>query len=361
MISEIGSNFWINPEDLDKPKNLGSPEQFGIRGSDYVWLSTGRSATALVLDTIEERNPDINKIAILPPFTCHTVIEPLLAKGYKIETYHVDKNLYADPAQILQTVINKKASVLLFHRYFGIDTTVEIEKIFPELKASGVVTIEDCTQCLYSDFKKTGADYYVGSIRKWCGTPDGGFAVCKEGRFSCKPTEIDLELQESKKQASLMKYHYMIEGKGDKQEFLSKYREAEDILYSQKDYFKISDLSAIVQSNIDVKQLKDRRRKNFMIIADGLSGNNDIKPIFETLSSGEVPLYCPLLCKNRAQIQTLLAQNNVFAPIIWRKAECCPAIDADSDYVYENILCIPVDQRYDVDDMERVIGVLNHK
>ena len=24
------------------------------------------------------------------------------------------------------------------------------------------------------------SDYFVGSIRKWCGVPDGGFAVCKK-------------------------------------------------------------------------------------------------------------------------------------------------------------------------------------
>lgn len=44
--------------------------------------------------------------------------------------------------------------------------------------------------------------------------------------------------------------------------------------------------------------------------------------------------------------------------VIWHKAECSPVVDEDADYVYDHILCIPVDQRYDSDDMERIVTVL---
>lgn len=358
MLSEIGSNFWIKPEELELNNNLGSPCDFGFDGSDYVWMSTGRSATMLVLKTIEEKNPLINKVAVLPPFTCHTVVEPFLERGYTIFTYKVDKNLQANVNDIQNCVEQSGAKLLLFHRLFGIDTTKGIDNIVERMQKLGVVIIEDCTQCVYSTFKKSSADFHVCSIRKWCGVPDGGFAVCKDGVFNNKPTTFDISLQDSKKDASIMKYEYLFNGTGNKKLFLSKYREAEDILDEQKEFFAISELSACIQSHLDVELLKNKRRENFKIVAGGLKDIKGIQVIFPTLEDDETPLYCPILCDNRPEVQNLLVNNSIFAPIVWPKAECCPEVNDETDYVYDHILCIPIDQRYDRDDIERVVDVI---
>lgn len=359
MLSEVGSNFWITPEDL-KQDFFSEIDiaQFGCDYSDYAWFSTGRSATSYVLNTIELRNPDVKKVAVLPPFTCHTVIEPFLQRGYEIHTFHVDRNLMSTASDLLDEVEKHQASVILFHRYFGFDTVKDIDTIVPQLKRKGVVVIEDCTQCLYSSFHKSDADYYVSSIRKWCGVPDGGFAICKDGSFANKPSQQDRKLQDAKKAASILKYEYLFERKGDKSIFLTKYREAEDILDSQKTFFTISELSKSIQCNLNIQQLKSKRRKNFEIIANGLADAKNIKVIFSVLNEDEVPLYCPILCEDRQAIQTILVKNSIFAPVVWSKADCCPQVDADTDYIYEHILCIPIDQRYSIDDMERVVSVI---
>ena len=61
------------------------------------------------------------------------------------------------------------------------------------------------------------ADYFVGSIRKWCGVPDGGFAVCKDGAFTDKPMRSDIALERAKRVASEMKYRYLFLYAGDKE------------------------------------------------------------------------------------------------------------------------------------------------
>ena len=63
MGKEIGSNFDLEPSmDLSVlPEKLYS-EQFGVKGSDELFLSTGRGAENFILDTIEERNPKIKKV-----------------------------------------------------------------------------------------------------------------------------------------------------------------------------------------------------------------------------------------------------------------------------------------------------------
>lgn len=358
MQSEIGSNFWIHPNEINKEASVIKPKQFGCNGSDYVWMSTARSATSFILDRIDNRN--VEKIAVIPSFTCHTVIEPFITKGYKIHTYHINRKLLADANDILEVIKSTGASVFLFHKYFGWNTITNLENIMPELKRLGVVTIEDCTQNLYSTFKRADADYFVGSIRKWCGVPDGGFAVCKVGQFEDKPQNVDKELEIAKMEASILKYKCLFEGKGEKRTFLKRYREAEDILNNQNEYYSISDLSTIIQSNLDIENLINKRRKIFEVIVDCLKeiGFFGEKLIFNTLNDNEVPLYCPILCEEREKVQSVLALNNIYAPVIWHKAECSPVVDEDADYVYDHILCIPVDQRYDSDDMERIVTVL---
>lgn len=43
--------------------------------------------------------------------------------------------------------------------------------------------------------------------------------------------------------------------------FLTKYREAEDILDEEKQYFAISDLSSAIQSNLDIESLKQKEER----------------------------------------------------------------------------------------------------
>lgn len=362
MQREIGSNFWISPEEINKESLVITPKQFGCDGSDFVLMSTGRSATLFVLDDIEKRNANVRKIAVVPSFTCHTVIEPFLAKGYEVYSYHVDKGLMADAYDILKQIRRVNAGVLIFHKFFGWDTIRNMDAIIPQLKELGIVTIEDCTQNLYSTFNKENVDYYVGSIRKWCGVPDGGFAVCRHGEFENKPQCSDKDLEQTKREAAILKYKYLFENKGNKQTFLSKYRKAEDILNNQDNYYSISELSTRLQSNLDVEYVINQRKENFKSLVDGLEGCNvrDIRLIFNELNKNEVPLYCPILCSDRKTVQSYLARHDIFAPIIWRKADCCPIVDVEADYLYAHILCIPIDQRYDSDDMKKVISVLGN-
>lgn len=359
MLSEIGSNFWISPNEGSVGKSLGSPFQFGYHGSDYVWTSTGRSATRLVLQTIQERNSNVKKVALLPPFTCHTVFEPFMDFGYEIHTLPINLDLLISAEDILRYQDKYGAGVVLVHRYYGFDTLPGFNKVVKALRDKGIIVIEDCTQCLYSNYPISDADYVVASIRKWCGVPDGGFAICKDARFLNKPVQTDKAMVEAKRIASELKYQFLFEGKGDKPTFKAKYREGEELLDNQADYYAIGELSAAIQAELDVEMLKTKRRANFKVLMDGFQNKEGIKVVFNTLPSDVVPLYFPILVNARESIQGLLADNDIYAPVVWPKADNCPAIDEVAETIYDKILCIPIDQRYDVDDMQRIVNVIN--
>lgn len=357
MLKEIGSNFWLDPHQHYGNATLGTPEQFYCSGSDYAWLSTGRSAIRFVISSIEERNPKKKKVAVLPSFTCDTVIAPFFQAGYEVYYYQVSKDLTATAGHILNTAFEYDAAIVLFHRYFGFDTLdCQIDIMCERLREAGISTIEDCTQCLYSMIPRGAADYYVGSIRKWVGTPDGGFAVCRAGKFTKKPVFSDVELERAKVSASYTKYEYIIHHQGDKGRMLAMYREAEDLLDNQRTVFAISDTSAKVQANLDKEELVRKRRNNYKLLEVSLTSK--VSRVF-SLKEGVVPLYFPILVDDRASLQRCLIDNAVYAPIVWPKDEFQPIQSKETEHLYQHMLCIPIDQRYDNDDMNRVIGVIN--
>ena len=358
MLSEIGSNFWLNPNQPFNDCPLGTPEQFNCKGNDYVWLSTGRSAIRFVIKTVEGRKPDIKKVAVLPSFTCDTVFEPFLRMGYDVYYYPVEKDLTTTSDAILETAFKHDASIVLFHRYFGFDTLDgQVDRMCDLLRGLGKFSIEDCTQCLYSGIPRANSDFIVGSIRKWTGTPDGGFAVCHSGVFSNKPERPDCELEAAKIKASYAKYGYLFEHKGDKSEMLALYRKAEDILDHQNEIYAISPMSSIVQSNLAFDELVNKRRNNFNILRTTI--REPRLPLFSLDGNQAVPLYFPVLVEDRAALQRHLVQNAIYAPVVWPKDEQQPIQCEGAENAYSHLLCIPIDQRYDADDMNRIIEVVN--
>lgn len=358
MLSEIGSNFWIAPEDLTGNCSLQPPYSFGYRGSDYAWLSTGRSATRFVLKTIEERNPNIKKVALLPPFTCHTVIEPFIEFGYEVHTLPISLGLETTADEIIRGQGLTQASVLIVHRYYGFDTLPGINQAVEVLRAKGVVIIEDCTQSMNSTFKPSDADYFVGSIRKWCGVPDGGFAICKEGRFTEKPTVEDEAMVEAKRIASVLKYQFLFNHQGDKPTFKAKYREGEGLLDEQHGFYSIGNISATIQANLNIETLRCQRQSNYQTLLNGLRNVPSFRILFNELPEEVVPLYFPIHVEDREALQGLLADNDIYAPVVWPKPDFCPPICKEAEEIYEKILCIPIDQRYSVDDMDRIVKVI---
>lgn len=359
MLSEIGSNFWLNPNQKYNNKNIGTPQQFNCMGEDYAWLSTGRSAIEFAIRAIEERKPDLKKVAVLPSFTCDTVFEPFLKLGYEVYYYPVEHNLTTTSDSILETALKYDASIVLFHRYFGFDTLDgQVDRMCGILRGLGKYTIEDCTQCLYSDISRADSDYTVGSIRKWTGTPDGGFIVSHHSRLNNKPSSYDVELEKAKVDASYAKYSFLIEQKGDKGEMLAKYRKAEDILDCQTEIYGISEMSVMVQASLNKEELVSKRRVNFEFLSNNLTSR--LKPVFHLGRNKEVPLYFPVLVNDRASLQKHLVQNAIYAPVVWPKDKKQPRQCEGAENAYQHLLCIPIDQRYGLDDMERIVLVIKN-
>ena len=359
MQREVGSNFWLDPNQSMEDVGNFSLKSFGIDGSDYVLLSTGRSGLSLVLDTIAQRYPKRNRRALLPPFTCHTVIEPFLDAGYEVGYYPVDETLMTSTEWIEDAARKNHPTVVLFHRYFGFETLPEMEGILSIFRSQGIVVIEDRTQCLYSEIPPMQVDFWNGSLRKWAGLPDGGFAICREGVLSQHPQQWDVALEQKKVKASYAKYRYLFEGEGEKTAFLQLYREAEQLLNEESGLYAISPTALAVQGTLNLAELKRRRRQNYQVLLDRLGSCKGIRPLFSVLPDGVVPLYFPMVVsQNRAGLQKHLAGHDIYAPIIWPRPAVLPSVCSAAETLYQEMLCIPIDQRYGMNDMAWIADVI---
>lgn len=350
--SEIGSYFSINPNDALTKEENSLLESFFEKNT--VFLSTCRSAIKEILSSVEDKK----KVALLPAFTCHAVVEPFEKAGYQVFPYPVRKNLRVDPSYFWETVKEIEPSIILIHDYFGFDSNRRLieSDVVAKCKEAGITIIEDRTQSMFSSYQRLKADYYVGSIRKWMGIPDGSFAV---GTGISQPKQEDAELTEAKRRAMVYKHNYLFAGEGEKQNVLPLYRKAEDILDSRQEAYAISKLSEKLLSIYDIPAFCQRRKENCQRLIEGLERFNFVEIPFECVSPNETPFYLPVFVRqNRRELQRYLAENGVFATIIWGCPDAFVAkIDSDAKQIYGEILCIPCDQRYSINDMDYICAL----
>lgn len=356
MYKEIGSDFWLNKYEMLPNKAL-TLDFLGIDYFDMALLSTGRSAISFTLEHID---PYINtKTALIPSYTCQTVIQPFLSVGYEIYSFNVDKHLVCDRAELLRCVELYKPSVILLHGYFGFNTLEVLDQVIAEVRKNGTFIIEDMTQTLYSEFKHLDADFHIASLRKWGPLPDGGLVLSRNIPLDSKPAQTDVELEESKLKAMHAKYLYMEKNIGQKPNFLGLFREAEALLGQQDSYYTMGIMSKAIQANLNITHLRKQRRANYTSLLKHLLESDVVNPVFQSLPDSVVPLYFPVYVKSeRRTIQQYLASHDIYCPVIWPKSTDNSNIVEEVNWIYENILAIPCDQRYNADDMERIANTL---
>lgn len=353
-MKEIGSTYWLAPNAIDDlPKNS---EKFPtiFEGASYV--STCRSAIGITLDALSNVK---RKVALLPAFTCESVLASFLDRGYDIHPYHIQKDLTIDWSLFRSNILRINPSVILVHSYFGFDTIKELRPHISELREHGITVIEDETQSMFSCKPLINANYFVGSIRKWMPLPDGAFVTV--------PIHLEKENKElvaAKMKAFIMKGNWILNGIGEKRMFQQAFRKAEGILNNCKQAFKMSSESREILVKTDLSKMKAIRRNNCKTLIDGILNNptlsNKLRLPIPKMEKDDCPFHLPVLVKDsRKELQQYLAKNNIFATIIW----ACPdayrnTIDDDSKYVYDHILCFHIDQRYNQSDMIRIIDTL---
>jgi len=357
MNKEIGSEFWLTKVPIENVK--GIPDWVNLWGYN-VLTSSGRGAISLMLDLVE--NNVVSKTVLLPAYICESVIIPFVKKGYTCYFYDIDHDLKPN-IESIEIYLKEEIGIFLHMGYFGFLTNDNLFDCINQLKRAGTIIVEDVTHTLFSQHERyIENDYYIASLRKWMGLPSGGFLASKHNDI---PDSLDIQTKFSKirERALLLKGQYMKSNNQQlKQMFLSMFNEAESLLYDDLEPYLIDDVSNTIMNELDINKLITKRRENFMFLLKTLKDAESIKPVFVKITDNICPMFFPVyLNKEREEFRNYLINESIYCPVHWSIPQQIDISNyALSEIIYNNILSIPCDQRYNIKDMDRIVRAINN-
>lgn len=325
MYKVIGGEFSIDKNLLNKTKDFNENAIF----------SSGRSALFHILYNERPTGGTI----LVPNYLCESVTRTIIEAGWKYKWYNIDENFKIDLDEIIEY---KDIDAILFINYFGL---CKLDNIITEIREAkhNIILIEDDVQAFF-DYKNSNADYAFTSLRKWFPCPDGAFINTNKELKSIDVSES--KWNQYKFAGNILKNYNNI----DDSIYLELLAKGESLL--DEEYLSIcSEISQIIYANIDFNLVADKRKQNAKFLHCRLK-ELGIKHLY---NKDSVPLFIPVLIKNRELLRKEFFKNNIYAPIHW------PHVNSDlngNNDLYSIELSLICDQRYSIEDMSRQIEIL---
>jgi hypothetical protein len=260
------------------------------------------------------------------------MIVPFKAAGIEVKHYAVNWN------GKIEINIEDSADILLWCNYFGYQNDM------PDF--DGVV-IEDITHSFLSEKQfHEKSDYLVASLRKWEPVYCGGY--CSVETSCGKPSEKFIE---GKSAAMGLKAEYLCDlDESKKPRFLQMFNESNQWLADNYSELSIDSWSREYLNHADIEEQCRIRRQNAHALHESLKGR--VQFLFSEKDM-DCPLFVPVLLENRDKVRKLLTENKIYCPVHWPKPEGAKSNIYDMEF---SLIC---DQRYGLNDMERIVSVLS--
>lgn len=268
-----------------------------------------------------------NKIYV-PYYTCDTAIEPIIKLGIKYEFYYIDKDYH-----IVDNICLDEDEALMYTNYWGLQNS------YCEQLASqyGSQLILDYTQAFYSH-PISGIDTFY-SCRKYFGVPDGGYL------YTDAVVDFEIELDESYMRMDSLIKRIDLSPEAGYDDF-----HKTSALFHDMPIRKMSKLTKRLMQSIDYEQVAQRRIENYNILRNHLGGKQ--------LVHGDVPMVFPYATKAGQELRKHLIENKIFVAKYWQNVDGWAEHDSVEIWMANHILPLPIDQRYDKEDMYYIIKTI---
>lgn len=298
-------------------------------------LNAGRYALEYIL-----RARKYHKVYI-PYYICDSVLQPIKRLGVDFEFYHINEQL--EPAVELSP---KDDEAVLYVNYFGLKNRYSSTFCYAFRN-----TILDQTQAFYSERgnqhedEKLRCDTFY-SCRKYFGVADGAYLYTDSllndeipqdesfDRMTFLTKRIDRSPQE---------------GYADFQ--------VNDQSLNTVGMKRMSRLTEAIMQGIDYSSKANCRIHNFHVLDNVLRSTNRFQ---WDMDYGTVPLVYPYFVENGASLRQYLIENQVFCACYWPNVlDWYQPVDWEYQLAL-NLVCIPIDQRYDENDMQTILGIISN-
>ena len=305
-----------------------------------ILLSSGRDCIYYILKSL-----NLKSRVLLPSYLCNSMLVPFDELGVKYDFYNVDENLNIDITDLKKKIEKNTECVFVIH-YFGVEQPKirDIKEIFEK---NNIKLVEDQVQSFLSSYPNVG-NYVFNSYRKFLPVPDGAFLL---GEFERK-----VKLSKSPKYV----FKRFFGGLLKNFKFLKSYwrkifiESEETYIDSYSRPAKMSNISKYLLNKLNFREIINIRRRNYLYLASKLES----KLLYPNISKSVCPLGCPILVENRDEVRNFLISNKIYPPVHWDLPEEVKEFE-DSYSISKRILTIPIDQRYNLKDMKRIVRVLN--
>lgn len=277
------------------------------------------------------------------------------ALEYIIKAYHIQKLYFPKLMCDSNDNVLQKSGVVV--KYYSID--IDFHPVLPErekdewlylvnyygqlsneyIVSLGENIIVDNSQAFFQEPIQELETIY--SCRKYFGVADGAIL------FSKKTVEV-LEQDES-----FHRMNYLL-GRYERtaSEFYNEYLERENH-FSDVTIKRMSRLTENLLHGIDYEYVKKNRTDNFLFLYEELKEKNQL-----TLSVPIGPFMYPFLIPNGSRLRKVLQKKKIYVPILWPSVFNVCKNEELEYYLTENILPLPIDQRYSIDDMKYMVEII---
>lgn len=295
-----------------------------ILHGEGIALNCARNCLAYLIEAKK-----IKKI-VIPKFLCNSVSDvckkyDVKIRYYSINTDFLPHNLTIDDDEWLYLV-----------NYYGQIDNLKITYIHRKY----VRMIVDNVQAYFQEPMEKIDTLY--SCRKYLGVPDGAFLFTD--------SYIDRQLDTDKSYDRML--HLMGRYEGVASDFYDRYIKNED-MFSNLPLLKMSKLTDNLLRVLDYDNIKCIRERNYTFLYSKLQNINKLK-----LSIPVGAFMYPLYIDNGYEIRKEMQKKGIYIPTLWNDVyDVCGESEVEYDMA-KNILPLPCDQRYDLDDMRIIIDVI---
>lgn len=290
-----------------------------------VALNCGRNALAYLCEAKKIRK------LYLPYFLCSSVADVCNKIGVRYEYYHISQSF--EP---------------LFEQDLGRDEWLYIVNFYGQLSNDAIVVLKQKYDKIIVDNCQSffqppaeGVDTLY-TCRKYFGVPDGAFL------YTDKKLERELFLDESYQRMRFLLGRYECGAN----EFYADYV-ANNKLFANEPIKYMSKLTKNLMRGIDYKLVARKRQENFAFLDAALAGFNKLK-----LKIPYGAFMYPLWLDNGSQLRKSFCQNKIYIPTLWPNIVNNLPHDWLEWELANNILPLPIDQRYGIDDMRYMLEVI---
>lgn len=288
-------------------------------------LNCGRNALAYLCEAKK-----IKKL-YLPYFLCSSVPNLCDKIGVEYGYYHINEKF--EP--IFNKALGENEWLYIVNFYGQLDN----DYLTAWKRKYGRVIVDNAQS--YFQMPVEGMDTLY-TCRKYFGVADGAFLYTD--------TWLECELP---KDESFERMHFLL-GRFERSanEFYSEYV-ANNKLFATESVKRMSRLTENLLRGIDYASVAKRRQENFEFLNAEFWNINELK-----LKSVYGAFMYPLLIQNGAAVRKELQKEKIYIPTLWPNVleECSP--DSLEYHYAADILPIPVDQRYGIEDMKYLVEVI---